>query len=555
MSFDRDVLRWNGWGRSADSMELSPARRSAILNALAERFGMPLRAGEPAASLTSVTLPDSRLSAHAKSALVAVLGDSAVRVDPKTRAQHAAGKSFADLLRIRAGKLERAPDVVVYPESAEAVAAVLRVAQAEGLAVIPFGGGTSVVGGVDPVLPLGKHALVVLDTTHLDRLVSIDEVSRTATFEAGIDGPSLENVLSERGYTLGHFPQSFEHSTLGGWIAARSSGQLSDGYGGIDTMLVSARMLTPKGELRTLGVPRHAAGPDLKEAILGSEGTLGVIVEATLRIREKPAVQDVRGMLFRDFEGGVSAIRALMDSGLPMTMMRLSDAEETELSLLLKRDPGRSFDPTTVFLNGVRALGYAERRSVMLFAIEGSELRRVSAQMLRAQALCVRHGGLPLGKGPGSSWKKERFKTPYLRDFLLDEGVAIDTMETAFSWRDLGAGHERVLSALRAATLTHAGAGIAMGHVSHSYPDGACVYFIVIYPLAPRDRLLQWQAIKRAATDAIVEAGGTVSHHHGVGTDHAPWLLREKGEVGMLSLHALKGALDPEGVMNPGKLV
>ncbi len=555
MSFDRDKLRWNGWGRSAESMELSQARSEAVLTALSQRFGRPLTRGPMAVPIEAVSLPDTRLTPEARAALVAVLGEASVRVDAKSRAQHAAGKSFPDLLRIRGGKLERAPDAVLYPENVTAVAAALRVAQAEGLAVVPFGGGTSVVGGVEPLLPEGKRAVVALDTTRLDKLLALDTVSRTATFEAGIDGPSLESILSAHGYTLGHFPQSFEHSTLGGWIAARSSGQQSDGYGGIETMLVSARLLTPRGELKTIGVPRHAAGPDLKEAILGSEGTLGVIVEATLRIREKPAVQDIRGMMFRDFAAGVSAIRALMDAELPMTMMRLSDAQETDLSLLLKRDPARSFDPTATFLNATRALGYGDRRSVMLFGIEGNDRRTVSAQMLKAQAIGMRQGGLPLGKGPGNSWKKERFKTPYLRDFLLDEGVAIDTMETAFCWRDLARGHEHVVEALRSATLTHAGAGLSMGHVSHSYPDGACVYFIVLYPLAQEDRVAQWQAIKSAGMDAIVACGGTVSHHHGVGIDHAAWLAAEKGELGMASIRALKATLDPDGMMNPGKLV
>ncbi len=555
MSVDRDLLRWNGWGRSAESMELSEGRRAAVLAALSQRFGRPLLAGPTAAPITAVSLPASRLTAEARAALTSALGATCVRLDDKTRAQHAAGKSFPDLLRIRAGKLERAPDAVLYPSNVEAVAATLRIAHEHGLAIIPFGGGTSVVGGVEPLLPEGKHAVLALDTTDLNKLISLDEISRTATFQAGIDGPALEACLSERGYTLGHFPQSFEHSTLGGWIAARSSGQQSDGYGGIETMLVSARMLTPQGELKTLGVPRNAAGPDLKEAILGSEGTLGVIVEATVRIRAKPQVQDIRGMMFRDFSAGVTAIRALMDAGLPMTMMRLSDAQETDLSLLLKRDPARKLDASATFLNAARALGYADRRSVMLYGIEGDDRSDVSAQMVMARKIGVKHGGLPLGKGPGNSWKKERFKTPYLRDFLLDEGVAIDTMETAFSWRDLARGHERVVEALRTATVSHAGAGLSMGHVSHSYPDGACVYFIVLYPLAQSERLAQWQAIKRAATDAIVAAGGTVSHHHGVGTDHAPWLAAEKGELGMVSIRALKAALDPAGIMNPGKLV
>jgi len=554
MVLDRDQLRWNGWGWKHESFDLSDARRKALMQALTTRFGVALTPMPPAVPIEAVVIPPSRLDDAARAALESAVGKEHVRIDTAERAYHAAGKSFADLLRIRSGKLERAPDAVVYPTDADGVVRLLAAASKHDLAVVPFGGGTSVVGGVDPLLPAGKRALIALDTTRLDKLLLLDDQSLTATFQAGIDGPSLETELGDRGYTLGHFPQSFEHSTLGGWIAARSSGQQSDGYGGIDTLLVSAKVVTPRGELATLTVPRHAAGPDLKQIVLGSEGTLGVIVEATVRIREKKAVQDVRGMLFRDFASGVRTIRAWGATSLPMMMMRLSDAQETELSLLLRHDPDKRFDAGATLLDATRTVGYGEERALMLFGIEGDDRTRLSAQMLRAQAIGVLNGGLPLGKKPGESWKKERFRTPYLRDFLLDQGVAIDTMETAFEWSKLEDGHLCVLDAMHRATALHAGGGLAMGHVSHSYPDGACVYFIVVYPVRASEALDQWRQIKRATTDAIVDAGGTVSHHHGIGTDHAPWLAREKGALGVEAIKALKKTLDPEGMMNPGKL-
>jgi alkyldihydroxyacetonephosphate synthase len=554
MVLDRDQLRWNGWGWKHESFELSDARRSALMQALVARFGVALTPMPPAVPIEAAVLPLSRLDDDARAALESAVGKEQVRLDTAERAYHAAGKSFADLLRIRSGKLERAPDAVAYPTDADGVLRLLAAASKHDLAVVPFGGGTSVVGGVDPLLPAGKRAVIALDTTRLDKLLLLDDQSLTATFQAGIDGPSLETELGDRGYTLGHFPQSFEHSTLGGWIAARSSGQQSDGYGGIDTLLVSAKVVTPRGELATLTVPRHAAGPDLKEVVLGSEGTLGVIVEATVRIREKKAVQDVRGMLFRDFASGVRTIRAWGATSLPMMMMRLSDAQETELSLLLRHDPDKRFDAGATLLDATKTVGYGEERALMLFGIEGDDRTRLSAQMLRAQAIGVLNGGLPLGRKPGESWKKERFRTPYLRDFLLDQGIAIDTMETAFEWSALEEGHRRVLDAMHRATALHAGGGLAMGHVSHSYPDGACVYFIVVYPVKPSDALDQWRHIKRATTDAIVDAGGTVSHHHGIGTDHAPWLAREKGALGVEAIKALQKTLDPDGMMNPGKL-
>jgi alkyldihydroxyacetonephosphate synthase len=555
MVLDRDQLRWNGWGWKHESFEMSEARREALVQTLSARLGVSLTPLPAAVPISAVELPPTRLAEGARAALEHAVGNAQVRLDAPERAYHAAGKSLADLLRIRTGKLERAPDAVVYPTSAQEVARVLAVAREHALAVVPFGGGTSVVGGVDPILPAAKRAVIALDTTRLDKLLDIDEKSLTATFQAGIDGPSLEVELGDRGYTLGHFPQSFEHSTLGGWIAARSSGQQSDGYGGIDALLVSAKVVTPRGELATLTVPRHAAGPDLKQVVLGSEGTLGVIVEATVRIRKKMALQDVRGMLFRDFASGVRTIRAWAAAGLPMMMMRLSDAQETDLSLMLRHDPDKRFDAGATLLDATKSVGYGQDRALMLFGIEGDERARLTAQMLRAQAIGVLNGGLPLGKGPGESWKKDRFRTPYLRDFLLDHGVAIDTMETAFEWSQLEGGHTRVLEAMRAATQRHAGGGLALGHLSHSYPDGACVYFIVIYPVRSGDAWSQWREIKRAITDAIVDAGGTVSHHHGVGTDHAPWLAREKGDLGIAAIQALRSTLDPEGMMNPGKLV
>jgi alkyldihydroxyacetonephosphate synthase len=555
MAIDRDLLRWNGWGKRHEGFELSEARKAALLRGLSERLGVALTPLPPAASIEQARLPASRLSPAAEAALREAVGKERLSKSDRERAQHAAGKSFADTLRLRDGKLENAPDAVVYPHDARAVQKLLHVAREHALAIIPFGGGTSVVGGVDPLLAAGKQAVVTLDTTRLDRLLSVDEESSTATFQGGIDGPSLEAELGARGYTLGHFPQSFEHSTLGGWIAARSSGQQSDGYGGIDSLLVSVRLCTPRGELVTLTVPRHAAGPDLKELVLGSEGTLGVIVEATVRISHKPPVQDVQAMLFRDFAAGVRTNRGWRAAGLPMTMMRLSDARETELSLMLRHDPDKRFEAGEQLFAGAEKLGYAGERALMLFGVEGDDRARVSAQMLRAQALGVSEGGIPLGKKPGESWKKERFRTPYLRDFLLDQGVAIDTMETAFEWSKLAQGHASVIEKMSRAAREHAGGGLAMGHLSHSYHDGACLYFIVIYPVDAARALSQWRAIKDATTQAMVEAGGTISHHHGVGTDHAAFLPREKGEVGMGVLHALKRELDPDNIMNPGKLL
>jgi alkyldihydroxyacetonephosphate synthase len=550
----RESLRWNGWGRLGESMGFSRAREQALLAELGRRLGRPLaRASEPV-ELSAIRLPPSKLSPEVLVQLRAACGEEGVRTSAVERVAHALGRSLPDLLRLRRGEVDRFPEVVVYPADEGGVAAVLRVAGEVGLAAVPFGGGSSVVGGVEPRSGPGQQGALALDTTRMDRLVRVDQESATATFQAGVDGPALEAALAAHGLTLGHFPQSFEYSTLGGWIATHSAGQNSDGYGGIDDLLVAVRMVTPSGVVRTLEVPRAATGPDLNHLVLGSEGAFGVVVEATLRVRPAPRARDERGMLFRSFADGVAALRELRRLGLPLSMARLSDAGETELSLVLRREPARRVDPASLALAMAERAGYGAGRCVLLYGAEG-DARSVRRVLRRARAAGLRAGGLPLGRGPGRSWRRDRFRTPYLRDWLLDYGVAADTMETALPWSRLAAGRAAIVRGLDGALEAHAGAGLAMAHLSHSYPDGACLYFTVLYPLDPRRELEQWAAIKRDATEAILAAGGALSHHHGVGVDHAPWLAREKGALALQALRAAKAAFDPRGVMNPGKLL
>ncbi|RIL02339.1 MAG: FAD-binding oxidoreductase [Proteobacteria bacterium] len=549
----REALRWNGWGRLGESAHMTRAREAALLAELGSRLGRPVaRAAEPAA-LDAIKLPPSKLAPDVIARLRAACGEEGVRTSAFERVTHATGRSLPDLMRLRRGEIGAAPEAVVYPGDEGAVVAVLRIAADANLAVVPFGGGSSVVGGVEPRCAPGQAGALALDTTRLDRLLRLDALSHTATFQAGVDGPALEAALAARGFTLGHFPQSFEHSTLGGWIATRSVGQQSDGYGGIEDLLVCLRVVTPAGVIRTLDVPRAASGPELNELMLGSEGTFGVVVEATVRIRPRAERCDDRGMLFRSFADGVAAVRALRRAELGVAMARLSDAGETELSLLLRQDPSRRFDPAAAALGLAERLGYGDGRCALVYGAEGGSFA-VRSAMFQARALLRRHGGLPLGRGPGRSWRRERFRTPYLRDWLLDHGVAADTMETSLPWARLEAGHDAVVRALRGACATHAGGGLAMAHLSHSYRDGACLYFTILYPVDAARDVEQWAAIKRAATDAIVAAGGTLSHHHGVGVDHKDWMARERGALGIEALRAVKGAVDPRGVMNPGKL-
>lgn len=556
MSSQAPALRFNGWGREEQAVVLSPAREAFMLSQLTRRIGKPLSPPPAALSLAEIELPSGALPEQALAQLRKACGDEQVRTDKDCRATHALGRSLPDLLRLRSGQIAAAPDAVVFPQSEDAVAAVLRVAEEARIAVVPFGGGTSVVGGVEACVAPGQIGALALDMAHLNRVLEIDAEAGRARFEAGIQGPALEAALASNGLTLGHFPQSFEHSTLGGWIAARGSGQQSDAYGGIERLLVSLRLATPRGVIRTLSVPRSAAGPDLNEIALGSEGTLGVIVDATVRVAPAPTHCDERGMLFRRFSDGVAAVREIVRSRLPVSLLRLSDANETAVGELQRSDPDRAFDPVAAVLSLLGRAGYAaEQRCMLLYGVEGSDARDVKSAVRRVRGIARKHGGAPLTRAPGKSWRRGRYHAPYMRDWLLDRGVAVDTFETAISWAELERMHVAVCSALARAAEQHAGGGITMAHLSHSYLDGACLYFTVLYPLdAPRG-LEQWAAIKREVTQAIVDHGGTVSHHHGVGRDHSEWLESEKGALGLEVLSAVKRTLDPGGIMNPGKLL
>ncbi len=555
MSLERESLRWNGWGPPAQAAVFNEARAAWLLEQFAQRFGRPLTPSPAPVSLDKVVLPPSRLAATALSRLRAACGEEAVRDDHFSRVTHALGRSLPDLLRLRRGEIALAPDAVVTPRDEDSVAAVLRICAECDVAVVPIGGATSVVGGVEARRAAGQDAAIALDTTRMAAVLDVDPEGGLASFQAGIDGPALEGALRKRGLTLGHFPQSFEYSTLGGWIATRSSGQQSNGYGGIDRLLVALRLVTPQGEIRTIEVPRSAAGPDVNQMVLGSEGTLGVIVQATLRVSPAPNHRDDRAMLFPSFAAGVEAVREIARSGGGLDLLRLSDAGETELALLQRFDPARRVDPVALLMAALARVGYAAGRSLLLYGGEGRAAGPVRRAVERARALGRSRRGLPLGRAPGRNWRRERFRAPYLRDWLLDQGVAVDTFETALPWSRLQAGHQAVRRAIDDAARRHAGGGIGMAHLSHSYLDGACLYFTLFYPLEVGHELPQWTAIKSDVTDAIVRAGGTLSHHHGVGVDHAAWLAGEKGKLGMALLRSLKRAVDPSGVMNPGKLL
>jgi len=540
MSAPRRDSKWWGWGDPAILPELDDVALATLRDRIGELSAAPRRA-----ALEDFELPDPE---PLPPALLDTVGEERVFAGKEDRLRHATGCGYADLARLRSGHLEQAPDAVLLPADPAAVQRVLHACAANGVAVVPFGGGTSVVGGIEPLR--GAHRrLLSLDLSCLRR-VEIDERSLTATLGAGLRGPEAEAALGERGLVLGHYPQSFEYATIGGFAATRSAGQASSGYGRFDALVSSICLLAPAGELRTLATPHTAAGPALREIVLGSEGTLGVIPEVTVRVRPAPRVRRYEAWMAESFEAGAEIVRALAQGpGLP-DVIRVSDEEETDVSLALSGPRGVAASLFAGYLGLRRRRGGA----LIVVGIEGDE-----ESVARRRALSVRElrrgGAAYLGQAAGRSWEHGRFQGPYLRDTLIEMGAIVETLETAHAWARLGELHDAVGAAIRDALAGGGTPGLVFSHLSHAYADGASLYFTFVARARHGEELEQWREVKQAACEAIVATGGTITHHHAVGRDHAPYMKAEVGGAGLDALRALKARLDPSGVMNPGKLL
>ena len=538
-------MRWWGWGEDEHAGALPDAADSF----LGAEIGAEPGASSARLALEQLSLPDSSLPQRAREALLTALGGTGLREDREARAEHAAGRSYPDLVRLRSGEGLSAPDAVLAPGSADQVRAVLDVCGRERVAVVPFGGGTSVVGGVEPVGD-GFEGVVSLDLRGLDQVLDVDRVSLTATLEGGLLGPAAEARLGEHGLTLGHFPQSFEFSTVGGWVATRSAGQASTGYGRIDDMVEGVRLISPVGDMDCHVVPASAAGPALSELVVGSEGVLGVISQATLRVRPAPEQRRYEGWSFRGFAEGTEAFRIMEQADASPDIARLSDEHETRMSMALASSGSRTERLGRAYL---RARGH-EGGCLVIVGFEG-EAEDVERRRVRSGALLRAGGGLALGARPGAAWLRNRYHGSYLRDHLLDRGVMVETLETATTWSNLGRLYGAVGDALRTSLSDRGTPPLVMCHVSHLYRSGASLYFTFLARQEAGDLLGQWRAAKTAASDAIVATGGTITHHHAVGRDHRPWMQAEVGTLGIELLRAAKATLDPAGVMNPGKLL
>lgn len=528
-------MHWSRWGDPDRAEAVSDSLRELVEAFLGELTDRPAVAEE------AVRLPDVALGEDLLAGLRALVGGEHVHGDHAWRVARTRGKSTPDLLRMRAGDGSDAPDVVVRPASHDEVAAVVAWCADNAVALVPFGGGTSVVGGLAARRD-GYAGVVALDLRRMTRLVDLDTVSGTATLEAGLLGPEAEALLAEHGLTLGHFPQSFRYASIGGFAATRSSGQSSAGYGRFDSMVMALKVATPIGDLELGSSPANAAGPDLRELVLGSEGAFGVITEVTLKVRPVPERCVYEAWHWESFAAGTEAMRSLAQAapqGRAMpTVLRLSDESESAVNLAR---------PDAVGGSG------SSGGCLMITGYEGTP-EQVARAREATTTLLSGLGGEVLGTEPGDAWSRGRFDGPYLRDSLLDVGVLVETFETVTFWSRLEELYAAVKSAVEADLTAQGTPPLVLCHISHVYETGASLYFTVAAKELD-DGLGQWLSAKRAASDAMIAAGASITHHHAVGRDHKPWLAQEIGPVGVEVLRAVKARLDPAGVLNPGILV
>lgn len=533
------MKRWNGWGDTNNDYPL-PESAAEFLRARVGD-GIPV-ADAPLADVVA-SAPPSRLPPH-----------RLLNQEAETRLRHACGQSLPDWVALRYGRIPAFPDAVAFPTIESEVAELIRYALNVGAKLIPYGGGTSVVGHINP-LPGDAPALTV-NLGRLNRLRSFDRRSLLATFGAGVTGPEVEAQLRAHGCTLGHYPQSFELSTLGGWVATRSSGQQSRGYGRIEDLFAGGTLETPVGQWRLLPHPASAAGPDLRHLVLGSEGRLGVLTEVTVRAAPLPESEHFSGYFFPDFESGQTAVRQIAQSAIPVSLLRLSTATETTTTLALAGHER--------LIGGLETLldwrGVGEGKAMLLVGFTG---RRDLVKMAQSAVggLVRDNRGVTLGAGVGErfgqTWAKGRFRTPYLRNTLWEMGYAIDTVETAVPWSQVNDTMAAMEAALRDGLAAVGEPVYCFTHLSHVYPHGASIYTTFLFRLTPdpEQLLARWRGLKTAVSQAIVANQGTISHQHGVGLDHAPYLPAEKGEQGMAALQDIIRRFDPDGIMNPKKLI
>ncbi len=522
------LRRRSFWGWGYEDEQPSPGELRSTAAGIVGHLGFGSEDVELPVALEDVVLPPPRLEAPAPLAEIC-------STDVYERAAHAYGKAYRDVVRAFRGRFDHAPDVVAFPRDEGELERVLAWCAEAGAAAIPFGGGTSVVGGVEARIDERYEGAVTIDLKRLDQVLDVDRVSRAARIQAGATGPALEDQLRPHGLTLRHFPQSFELSTLGGWIATRAGGHFATLYTHIDDLVESVRAVTPAGIYESRRLPGSGAGPSPDRMLLGSEGTLGVITEAWVRLQDRPTFKSSAGVAFADFAAGAEAVRALSQSGLYPTNCRLLDPGEAALT------------------------GAAPDAALLVLGFESAD-HPLEAWMKRALELCRDHGGSgdakeSAGGDAVGTWRQAFLRAPYLRDVFVATGIISDTFETAITWDRFPSFHESVMTAVEKAVGEVCGGGRVTCRFTHVYPDGPAPYFTVLAPARRGAELDQWDEIKRVAADAVIAGGGTITHHHAVGRDHRPWYDRQRPAPFAEALRSAKSALDPQGILNPGVLI
>jgi alkyldihydroxyacetonephosphate synthase len=549
------AMKWWGWGD--ESVSFTHEGKPELAPFIERVLGLDVRRpGTSSISFEDLDVPPPALPAGLRADLEAAMGAEQVYTGDLDRVVHGRGKSLTDLMRQRRGDLGRLPDVVVRPASEEQVAAIVRAALEADAVVIPFGGGTSISGSLEPEAGEARP-VVSVDMARMNRVLSVDATSQLARVQAGVFGPDLERQLNAQGWTCGHFPDSFTYSTLGGWIATRSSGMQSDRYGDVAELTRGMRVVTPSGMLVVRPVPSTSTGPSVREMVLGSEGRLGIITEATIHVRRVPSERKILGYLFPTWADGLAAMRDVAASEAAPSVTRVSDSYETAFSFATRTDPTPLDRVKSKALQAfLKRKGWdLEAMCLSFIGYEGSA-GHVAAQRKLTERIVKRHGGLCIGTSPGELYDQKKFDTPYIRDFLLDRGAPADVSETSAPWSRLQTVYDNVMAAGHGAFHELGVRGYLMCHLSHSYHAGACLYFtFALNPPAGRDALADYGVVKRAIQQAFVDSGATLSHHHAVGTEHAQWLEEDISTPGVAMLRALFEGTDPGRNLNPDKIV
>ncbi len=529
------MKRWNGWGNAEITYPLADNARIYLENVV----GQPLKLPDMTLDEAVRKVPESRLSP--------IMG---IHTDPTERLLHARGQSLPDWVAIRSGEVGSYPDAVAYPEFEQDLEEVMRYAHDSKAVLIPYGGGSSVLGHINPVQ--GDRPILTVDMTRMNRVLDVDKTSRLATIQAGVAGPFLEEQLNKDGFTLGHFPQSFEYSTLGGWLVTRSVGQQCYRYGRVDEMFLGGRMLTPRGWMELPAIPASAAGPDLKQVLLGSEGRMGIVSQAVMRVHPIPEKEKFQAVFFPHWEAGSAAVREIVQAGIGVSMLRLADPQETITTLQLS---GKT-KLVGLANRGLKVVGIGEDRCLLIYGLTGTA-DECDLAYDQVQEISRRYSGFAVNMVIGKMWQKTRFLTPYLRNTLWDHGFALDTLETSLPWSKVLPAITAVKNTLKTALEGEGEKTLVFAHLSHLYDVGASTYITYLWRRGaePAHTLERWQKLKFAASAKIVELGGTISHQHGVGLDHMPYLEAEKGTQGMDLIRSMCRTVDPDGMMNPGKLI